>query len=259
MNKFLLFFILSVMTSAFNFYDASAATVYLSDLSWVSATCGWSTVQKDKSINQTPITIGKTVYAKGLGVHALSDIVYKLNKSYTTFSSDYGIDTEVNGQGSSVFKVFVNDSLAFASALIKGNMGARKLTVNVDGKDSMKLEVTTGGDNYNNDDGDWGGAMLTLKSSTAATAPKNADVAVHDIRITAGKKLNYSLDKPVNVGIAVYDMNGRIVRSFFVNSQMPGKHSVALVDGTGCLTGVFVVAFTFGEHSELRTMISGLR
>jgi hypothetical protein len=255
MNKLLFSIVLVFACVA----QSATTVVYLSDLSWVSATSGWSTVQKDKSINQSPITIGKTVYAKGLGVHALSDVVYKLNKLYSTFTSDYGIDTEVSGTGSSVFNVYVNDSLAFASALITGKMGKHSLSVSVDGKDSLKLEVTTGGDNYNNDDGDWGGAQLTLKTVTAVSPSPAAGKNISEVRILNGMTLNYLREKAGSTVIKIFDVRGDVLRSMRFDNQQPGNHSVSLLKANQRLPGVFIVSLSTDGSGEIRKTVSGLR
>lgn len=65
--------------------------VYLSDLEWESAGCGWSghEVQKDHSVynNTSSLDLGDTIYEKGLGTHAPSEIIYKLEGNYTRFRS----------------------------------------------------------------------------------------------------------------------------------------------------------------------------
>ena len=57
-------------------------------------------MQKDESILDNPLNIAGTSYTKGLGTHAVSQIVYNLDGQYNTFQSDVGIDTEEDGKGS---------------------------------------------------------------------------------------------------------------------------------------------------------------
>ena len=69
---------------------------YVSDLTPTSSTNGWGPVEKDKSNGETgagdggPITLNGTVFAKGLGTHALSDVRYT-------------VPTEAGSSGSPVF------------------------------------------------------------------------------------------------------------------------------------------------------------
>jgi hypothetical protein len=143
-----------------------AGVVHCSDLKAVSATSGWSTVQKDLSIDKKPITLGGKVYPKGLGTHAPSDIVYDLAGKYALFTSDVGIDDETAGKGSVEFKVFADDSLLYASGVMKGNVAAKKISVSVAGKSKLKLTVTIGPDTYDMDDADWAAPQLTEKETT---------------------------------------------------------------------------------------------
>jgi hypothetical protein len=147
--------------------DVFAADVYCSDLTAVSATSGWSTVQKDKCINTNPIMLGGKLYTKGLGTHSPSEIVYNLNGKYATFTVDAGIDDGTKGKGSSEFLVYGDDSLLFKSPVIRGQMAPAKINVSVLGKNKLKLVVTIGPDTYDMDDADWGGAMLTEKTATS--------------------------------------------------------------------------------------------
>lgn len=145
---------------------ASAGTVYCSDLKTLSATSGWSTVQKDKSIDQKPITLKGVVYPKGLGTHSPSEIVYALDGRYALFAADVGLDDETSGKGSVEFQVFVDDSLIFKSGILRGGMAPQGISVNVAGGKKLKLVATIGGDSYDWDDADWAGARLTEIQAT---------------------------------------------------------------------------------------------
>lgn len=145
----------------------AAGVTQCSDLTAVSATSGWSTVQKDKSIDQKPITLIGKVYPKGLGTHAPSEIVYNLNGKYRTFTADVGIDDETAGKGSVEFQVYADDSLLYKSGVLKGNMAAKTISVSVLGKNKLKLVTTIGPDTYDMDDADWAGAQLVEKDAVA--------------------------------------------------------------------------------------------
>ena len=149
----------------------SAAAVNCSDLTAVSATSGWSTVQKDKSIDQKPITLGGKVYPKGLGTHAPSEIVYTLNGKYASFTADVGLDDETAGKGSVEFQVFADDSLLFKSGVMKGNVTAKQIDVSVAGRNKLRLVTTIGGDTYDMDDADWAGAQLLEPSAAGVARP----------------------------------------------------------------------------------------
>jgi NPCBM/NEW2 domain len=73
----------------------------VSDLSFVSSSNGWGPVERDTSNGEQaagdghPITIRGTVYAKGLGVHADSDVAFFLGGNCSRFTATVGIDDEV--------------------------------------------------------------------------------------------------------------------------------------------------------------------
>ncbi|WP_234321285.1 NPCBM/NEW2 domain-containing protein [Streptomyces katrae] len=77
---------------------APVADTYLSDLEWASAANGWGPVERDRSngrqaaVDGTPISFGGVTYAKGLGVHAPSEIVYHLGGTADRFTALVGID-----------------------------------------------------------------------------------------------------------------------------------------------------------------------
>ncbi|MGH3117192.1 MAG: PQQ-dependent sugar dehydrogenase, partial [Gaiellales bacterium] len=62
----------------------TSGSTYLSDLTWTTMTNGWGPAEKDKSNGEQALGDGRTLtlntqtYAKGLGVHAASDIRYAI-------------------------------------------------------------------------------------------------------------------------------------------------------------------------------------
>jgi NPCBM/NEW2 domain len=179
-----------------------AAVIYCSDLTAVSATSGWSSVQKDMSIDKKPITLMGKVYPKGLGTHAPSEIVYSLNGKYQTFSADVGIDDETAGKGSVEFQVYADDSLLFKSGVIKGNSIVKKISVVIIGKNKLKLVTTIGTDTYDMDDADWAGAQLVEKEAVAILPGKRLE-AFRNVPI---RNTGFAVAVP---GIVIRDLNGR--------------------------------------------------
>ena len=49
---------------------------------------------KDKSIEKNALILDGKKYEKGIGTHANSEIVYKLDGKYSRFLSDIGVDDE---------------------------------------------------------------------------------------------------------------------------------------------------------------------
>jgi hypothetical protein len=149
--------------------------VYLSDLTPVGTPInGYGPYEKDKSNGEKaagdgiPLAIGRVKYAKGLGVHALSDLTFALNKQYVTFSAAVGIDDELltNGcaptlPGSVVFQVFADDVKMYDSGTLTVRSSAVDVSVDVTGKNTLRLVVGGAGDDLQCDHADWADAKLT--------------------------------------------------------------------------------------------------
>lgn len=148
---------------------AASQTSYLSDLEWVSATNGWGPVEKDAT-NGTdqaggdgPISLGGVEYAKGLGVHAPSRIIYALGGLYSRFTATVGVDdfSVARGtNGSVVFQVWGDGTLLHDTGLRTGASQPVELDVNIAGVDRLELVVTDGGNDNQHDHASWASAMV---------------------------------------------------------------------------------------------------
>jgi glucose/arabinose dehydrogenase len=162
--------------------------VSLSDLEWVSATNGWGPVERDRSNGEQgsgdggAITLDRVTYAKGLGTHAPSEIIYNLGGNYTNFISDLGIDGEVDTRGSVTFEVWADGVKIFDSGLQKGSYLPLSVNLNVTGRQQLRLVVTDGAtDGVFSDHADWAGARLTktaVPNPMITTDPVSQTVAL---------------------------------------------------------------------------------
>jgi hypothetical protein len=71
------------------------STTLLTSLSWVSATSGYGSVRKNKSLDNNTLTVNGVTYENGFGVNSYAYIEYDLPEGYTRFSSFCGLDDEV--------------------------------------------------------------------------------------------------------------------------------------------------------------------
>lgn len=145
---------------------AIAANVYISNLTWISATNGWNGAPKldkangDPGVPLNPITLHGIVYPKGIGCHAPSVITYNLGGNYTEFVSYIGIDDEVVSGGSVDFQVWVDNVQVYDSGILTHASPTVKVDVpNLDGKSTLQLIVNVGTTTAN-DHADWAGAYL---------------------------------------------------------------------------------------------------
>ncbi len=130
--------------------------VYLSDLKPVSAKQGWGTLQTDHSVEGPPLTIGGRTFARGLGTHAASEIVYDISgQGFARFVAQAGVDEEKNAfAGSCVFQVFVDGKEVFRTGVLKVHEAAACVNVEVTGARELKLVVGDAGD-WRCDHADW--------------------------------------------------------------------------------------------------------
>ncbi|MEU7905779.1 glycoside hydrolase family 2 TIM barrel-domain containing protein [Actinoplanes sp. NPDC049118] len=138
---------------------------WLSDRPYVQQANGWGPVEKDRSNGEQGATDGRTLtiagvtYGKGLGVHAVSNVLVELGGDCTRFRSDVGVDDEASG--SVGFEVWVDGVRKAQSTILTGAGGAERMDVDLTGGRRMELRVTDGGNGVGSDHGDWAAARLT--------------------------------------------------------------------------------------------------
>ena len=148
------------------------SSVYLSDLNWVSENSGdgGSPTRKDKSCGNHTITLWdgekEVEFEKGIGSHAVSELVYDLSDgNYKTFSTYYGVDRETRDKPSEpnmLFEVYADDVLIHSSSEIMYYHSAYGYTgeLDISGVSELKL-VMKGDKNTWSAHGDWADAKLT--------------------------------------------------------------------------------------------------
>jgi N-acetylneuraminic acid mutarotase len=147
---------------------------YLSDLQWTSATSAWGPIEKDRSNGDKAagdgrtLTIGGQTFAKGLGVHAASEISYALGGNCSTFSATVGVDDEVGDRGSVVFQVWNGPTKLYDSGVRRGTDAPLAFSVPVKGVSNLRLVVTNAGDGISYDHADWGDARVACAPQVPA-------------------------------------------------------------------------------------------
>ncbi|MFF5272890.1 endo-alpha-N-acetylgalactosaminidase family protein [Streptomyces sp. 900116325] len=139
---------------------------WASDLDWTASSNGWGPVERDLSNGETgagdgtPLTIGGTVHAKGLGSHAPANIRYYLGGKCTSFTAEVGVDDVQKTAGSVQFSVRADGTEKVKSPVLKAADTAWSLTADVTGAKYVELVVADGGDGNGNDHADWGDARF---------------------------------------------------------------------------------------------------
>jgi cytochrome c553 len=142
-------------------------TVWLSDLKWEKASAGWTPNKDglprlDTDIENKPLRLGRRTYPKGIGTHAPSEIVYRLDGPYARFQADIG---GAEDRGTVVFQVYGDGKLLFESGLMHGLRDVKFVDVPIVGVRLLRLVVTDAGDGYNSDEANWAAARLLPKGA----------------------------------------------------------------------------------------------
>jgi hypothetical protein len=139
---------------------------YLSDLDWVSATNGFQSIGFDKANGGVrDLLLGGVRYAKGLGVHATSEIEYAIGgRGYQRLLATVGAQ---DGEwGCSVrFEAWVDGVKHFDSGPMFGTTGPTTqiaaIDLDVTGASRLVLKVLSLDAGLSGDHGVWGGVRLT--------------------------------------------------------------------------------------------------
>jgi parallel beta-helix repeat protein len=142
---------------------------YLSDMTFTQLMNGWGPAEKDRSNGEVGGSDGRTLsldgvtYAKGIGVHSDSQLIWQLSGQCTTFSAVVGVDDEVGSRGSVIFQVYVNGEFRYQTGVITGSTPAQSIQVDVTGANELGLFVHYGWDSYAYDHADWADAKVTCR------------------------------------------------------------------------------------------------
>jgi len=150
-------------------YKANGDSLLLTSLTWELATSGWSSVVKNKSVSGGTLNIKGVTYAKGIGTHAKSVILFALPDGYVRFKATAGLDiggTSQAGGATVEFLVATQDPTVRTVDVTKAiaNTGrisrtfqraGKKISADITGATKLYLVVTDAGDNYNYDHADW--------------------------------------------------------------------------------------------------------
>jgi len=131
-------------------------------LKWEKASAGWTPnkdglPRRDTDIEDKPLRLGRRTYPKGIGTHAPSEIVYRLDGQYARFQSDIG---GAEDRGTVVFQVYGDDKLLYDSGILHGLREVKTVDLPITGVRVLRLVVTDAGDGYNSDEANWAGARV---------------------------------------------------------------------------------------------------
>ena len=145
---------------------------YLSDRNPTFSSNGWGPFERNMSNGEKGagdgrrISIRGVTYAKGLGVHAPSELRYAVSAGCSTLSAVLGIDDEVAANGSVSFQVWADGVKLYESALLTRSTAPLPMSVNVSGRSELRLITLGGPDGVNFDHADWADARFVCGNTS---------------------------------------------------------------------------------------------
>ncbi len=136
--------------------------VWLSDLKWETATAGWTRngdkiPRLDRDAADNRLRAGRRRFRKGIGTHAPSEIVYRLDGRYARF---HAFVCGAEAKGTVVFQVWADGKKLYDSGVMHGLRGVKSVDLPLTGVRRLRLVVTIAGDHYYCDMANWAGARL---------------------------------------------------------------------------------------------------
>ncbi len=132
--------------------------IYLDRLEPVSSTQGWGVLRRNQSVWDRPLHIGDRRFARGLGTHAPSRIVYRLDGRYGTLHGYAGQNAAVNGTIS--MEIHLDGVKVWESGRLTREDQAKPFSIPLGRATELTLIVTDGGDTLHGDHADWADVWL---------------------------------------------------------------------------------------------------
>lgn len=107
------------VSEQFIFWSENTVDAFATELEWTTATIGWGTIHKDKSVNGNTLKLAGKNFAHGIGTHANSNIVMDIPEGADKFLAVAGCDLEMSGSNTMMFFVYIDGELVDSSSLIK--------------------------------------------------------------------------------------------------------------------------------------------
>jgi hypothetical protein len=123
----------------------SADTVWLDSLDLSNVRQGYGKVQVNRSMRETPLSIGGTKFERGVGTHANSTLWLNLNGGCEKFTATVGLDDAANGNGTVVFRILGDGKKLFESEVMKPGAPGKKVDLSLRGVRTLLLQVADGG------------------------------------------------------------------------------------------------------------------
>jgi len=167
--------LVALLTGSFAF---GAESVWLSSLDLSKMRQGWGKPQLDRSIRETPLSIGGKRFARGVGTHANSVVWIDLARGSERFLASVGVDDAAAGPGSVTFKIIGDGRKLWESGVMKPGQAAKPVDVDLKGVQCLLLTVGDAGDGVAFDHADWADARFIVAGAKPRTISRPREEAV---------------------------------------------------------------------------------
>ncbi len=181
------------LTETYTIEFEPVSYLHLSDINWESATTGWGTVNKDQSVAGPKITLmgedGPAIYDKGLGIHANSEIVYDLSQwDFDLFETYVGVEQHADRDGRFFqFEVWLDGEKVYETERMKRSTPAKFISLDIRGKEELKLVMKEAGDGIGHGHGAWADAKLTVEGQETEATLERASLELSPVEIKPGE------------------------------------------------------------------------
>lgn len=140
--------------------ETSSSSVYLSDISYESASVGWGVLHLDGNMSDSPISLyvdgNRMYFNKGVTAHASSTLIYNLAdyKQYKYFTSYIGVDASQGTMGNVIFHIYTSSDGSiwdevYTSNVLTAGSEAEFVSVDISEANYLKLYADKNGGNGN--------------------------------------------------------------------------------------------------------------
>ena len=148
---------------------------WLSDSNLAYIDQGWSTPGKNMSVDRNRLTVNGRVFDNGLGLHSSCRMMYSLDGHVRKFHALVGVDDETGDYGSVEFIVMADKKILWRSGDLTGSDSTRTVNVNLKGKKTFAVVITTGANhNMDYDHADLLNAYFDYQGATPEIKPLSA-------------------------------------------------------------------------------------
>ena len=130
---------------------------------------GWGKPQIDRSISETPLSLGGKKFAHGVGTHAKSVVWIDLAGGSDRFLATVGVDEAAKGMNYVTFKIAGDGKTLFDSGVMNKSQPPKTVDIDVKGLKTLVLTVGLVGGGIDFAHGDWADARFLVSGAKPRT------------------------------------------------------------------------------------------